>query len=76
MIKVNLSLLILFSIFSSYGQSFSIKTILVDYFDKNTLDEIEGIWTLNVERKLSLNGQHLSEEFEEMRSEWGSDKSR
>ncbi len=71
MIKVNLSLLILFSIFSSYGQSFSIKTILVDYFDKNTLDEIEGIWTLNVERKLSLNGQHLSEEFEEMRSEWG-----
>lgn len=68
--KTILTLLITLSIYNVFGQCLSGKMAFIDYFDKNSIDPIEGIWTLNVERTLYFNGQVVSKETEEMRSEW------
>lgn len=73
--KVTLTFLTILNIYNVFGQCLSSKTAFVDYFDKNTLDPIEGIWTLNIERTLYFNGQYVSKETEAMRSEWAVIKS-
>lgn len=44
---------------------------LINYLEQaSNLDPIEGIWTLNVVRTLSMNGAVVGEETEVMLSEW------
>jgi len=48
------------------------KAKMLSYFDINieNLEQIEGIWSLNVIRTLTYNGQIIGKETEEIRSEW------
>jgi len=65
---------ILFTIILT-GQIFSqnsAKTRLLEYYDNTEkLDPIEGLWSLNVIRTLYYYDEIITQETEEVRSEWG-----
>lgn len=61
----------IFLVFNSFSQITS-KSSLISYFDNaQSLDPIEGLWSLNVVNTLYKNGYIIGQETEEVRSEWG-----
>ncbi len=68
------TLIVIFSIFlvfNSFSQITS-KSSLINYFDSaQSLDPIEGLWSLNVVRTLYYFDDIIGQETEEVRSDWG-----
>jgi S1-C subfamily serine protease len=71
--NICLMVILILAIFKTSAQEFINKAEFQKYLDKNSqsLDQIEGIYSLNVKGTWTLNGELIHQYSEAVKSEWG-----